>query len=102
MNLPEYTPKKWDELYDLTKEPTQRLMNWRDKCYACGGQYDPVYGGTGPSIPLQAILNELDKREHVPNKQEAKAIRQEKAQAGKRKKTAKYGKNPIGDDANNS
>jgi len=65
--------------YDLTKIHTKVLMKWRDKCYACGNKYDPYNDGAGPFIHLSEILEELQSRPHVPNKQESKRIRQLKA-----------------------
>lgn len=71
----------------VTTVPTKKLMAWRDKCYKChlGGRtndytlgYDPT-NNHGPEIALCDILIELANREHIPNKQEAKDIRREKA-----------------------
>jgi hypothetical protein len=79
--------RNWD---DLTTVPTRQLMAWREGCYRCAGGrttdynhgYDPNGDDNNP-IPLCEILIELANREHVPNKQESKALRQQKARIGR-------------------
>ena len=66
----------------LKNIPTRLLLKWRDRCYACGGGYDPTENNNNV-IPLERIKEELAKREHIPNKKEAKRIRQLKAKARK-------------------
>lgn len=68
--------------YDLSRIHTRELLAWRDKCYACGGSYDPTENH-GPEVSIKEIKAELAKREHIPNKKEAKAVRQQKAHAKK-------------------
>ena len=63
----------------LKKTPTRQLMTWRDKTYRNGGVYDPDGNG---ALSVEEILAELNTREHVPNKTEAKAIRQARAKQG--------------------
>jgi len=70
--------KPWEQIYDLKKIHTKVLMKWREKCYILRGGYDPT-DCNGPVIPQEAIMAELATREHIPNKQEAKALRQQKA-----------------------
>lgn len=66
--------------FDLTKIHTKQLMAWRAKAYKMLGKvYDPYNKGCGPFLKLEDILKELEKRPHVPNKKEARAIRQNKA-----------------------
>jgi hypothetical protein len=68
----------------LMNAHTRVLMDWRKHAMACGGQYNPIdnnYPGT--EIPLTEINEELNTREHIPNKQEAKLIRQNKAKLKK-------------------
>jgi hypothetical protein len=59
-------------------EHAKTLLKWRDKCYACGGGYDPTENH-GDVIPLADIKRELRMREHVPNKSEAKTRRRQLA-----------------------
>lgn len=66
------------DCYDLPKLHTRVLMQYRDRCHKLGGSYDPT-DNNGKCIPLADILSELNTREHIPNKQEAKIIRQTKA-----------------------
>jgi len=62
----------------LKKAPTRLLMSWRAAAYRCGSGYNDgsVY------LPIEDILAELNTREHVPNKMEAKAIRRARAKQG--------------------
>ncbi len=77
-------PILWDAIYDLKKVHTKTLMKWRARAYRNDGMYNPAEDD-GPSIPLRAMLEELNTRPHVPNKQEAKIIRQQKAKQKKHK-----------------
>jgi hypothetical protein len=64
----------------LTKQDTRELLQWLNKARKCGqGGYDPFNDGNGYCFSVELLKNELSKREHVPNKKEAKKIRQEKA-----------------------
>lgn len=59
---------------------TRQLMSWRDHSYACGGHFNPIGNGIGNfEYTTEEILAELNTRDHVPNKKEAKTIRQQKA-----------------------
>ena len=68
---------------ELASLRTRKLLRYRDKALACGGiGYDPTCNH-GDIIPIELIYEELNKREHVPNKKEAKIIRQNKAKSNK-------------------
>lgn len=62
--------------FDLSKIRTRKLLKWLNKARACGGGYDPT-DNHGPAISTEELKEELAKREHIPNKQEARQIRQE-------------------------
>lgn len=64
--------------FDLTKEHTRTLLKWLNKARRCGLGYDPTDNGNSV-ISIKELKDELAKREHIPNKLEAKKIRQEKA-----------------------
>lgn len=67
----------------LSRIHTRTLLQWRNACYGCGGAYDPSEGASGIRYPatytLAEIKAELATREHVPNKREARILRQQKA-----------------------
>lgn len=64
---------------DLAKVHTRLLLKWLRKAHACGGTgYDPT-NNHGSEILIAVLKAELAKREHIPNKQEAKILRQLKA-----------------------
>ncbi len=75
----ELTYKKPDRRPSLKKFHTRQLLDIIDHCRACGGIYQPY--DMGVYYEFEEIKSELDTREHIPNKQEAKRIRQEKAKA---------------------
>ena len=56
-------------------------MKWRNFCYKFGGKYSP--GEDSIYYNIDEVKNELDKREHIPNKLEAKKIRREMAKKGR-------------------
>ena len=70
---------------DLTGYTTRRLLMMKNACYR--EDYDEENYGIKPSTdPTHAeIMAELDTRPHVPNKIEAKKIRQDRAKKGNRK-----------------
>ena len=76
--------KDWEENRSLKGISTRTLMGWRDRAYKCGGMYDPHDNHEGPFISIAAILAELNTREHIPNKIEAKVIRRVAARGGKK------------------
>ena len=61
---------------------TKVLLRYLDKARKCGGFYSPGYKG-GHGYSMEMLKAELATREHVPNKVEAKKIRQEKAKGRK-------------------
>jgi hypothetical protein len=85
---------KWDPVAYLSTRHTRVLMKMRESVYRCGGYnyyeyggfkdeetfYDPLGDGRN-FVSLAQIKAELATREHVPNKKEARKIRQERAKA---------------------
>ena len=66
-------------MIDLSGYTTRHLLKLKNNCYH--SEYEHKAGE-----PTHAeIMAELNTREHVPNKQEAKKIRQEHAKSGRRK-----------------
>ena len=63
---------------------TKVLLNYLEHARACGGDGYNIGDNHEPSmfISIAEIKQELVTREHVPNKQEAKVIRQTKAKNG--------------------
>ena len=62
---------------------TKKLLGYLESARNCGGSYNPFYdSGYTPkwakSYSIEEIKSVLAKREHIPNKAEAKRIRQEK------------------------
>lgn len=72
-------------MFDFTNYTTRRLIAMKNDCYRA--KYDEEVRGIAPSTdPTRAeIMAELNTREHVPNKKEAKKIRQKRAKNGGRK-----------------
>ncbi|QBQ74822.1 hypothetical protein BcepSauron_442 [Burkholderia phage BcepSauron] len=79
----------WDPVAWLKTQHTRVLMKMRVGVYRCTGHnrydipdeelyYDPFDGGLR-YITLAQLKAELATREHVPNKKEARAIRQQRA-----------------------
>lgn len=64
---------------------TRQLMSWRERAYACGGSYTPFDHKSNSAMifSIDDIKAELNTREHIPNKKEAKTIRQQKAKERK-------------------
>lgn len=71
----------WNPTEYLKTLHTKQLMNLRHDALAYGGAVDCLRGGLiGQSTATINDINaELNTREHVPNKQEAKALRQKQA-----------------------
>jgi hypothetical protein len=61
---------------------TRQLMALLDDARTCGWCYEYV-GGKEVQIDHADIKAVLDTREHIPNKQEAKALRRENARKGR-------------------
>lgn len=70
-------------MIDLSKKHTKVLLQWLASARRCGGSFDVCDNGGMPdtSVSIEQLKEELAKREHVPNKIEAKKIRQQKAKA---------------------
>lgn len=68
---------------------TRQLLKLRDKAYAVSnigldlGQTAYVDVDSRLSVSIHQIRDELSKREHVPNTQEARVIRQQRAKEKK-------------------
>ena len=63
---------------DLPRQPTRVLLSYLHHA-RLWGYYSPYEGPNAPSVTLGEIKAELARRPHVPNKQEAKALRREQA-----------------------
>ena len=74
-----------NKLEYLKSIDTRQLMSWRERAYACGGYYTPFDHKSNSAMifSIEDIKAELGTREHIPNKQEAKALRQQKAKERK-------------------
>lgn len=74
----------WDPIAYLNSLHTRQIMNLRNDCYSYGHDevrmldHEPYH-----AITLDQIREVLSTREHIPNKAEAKVIRQQKAAAGR-------------------
>lgn len=72
----------FDALAYLRSQDTRELMDVRDRCYRFEHSgYDVTENNGNCFVSLEHVLAELSTREHIPNKAEAKAIRQQKAHA---------------------
>lgn len=60
---------------------TRQLKKMLDIARACGGKYCFAGDAGGPGLTFDELKAELDTREHIPNKQEARLVRQQKARA---------------------
>lgn len=82
----------WDPIAYLKSRHTRQLLQIRDMIYRVSGynRYiipenevgcDPIndYSGGGCWVTLEQVKAELATRPHIPNKKEAKAIRQARA-----------------------
>lgn len=78
--------------FDLTALPTRSLLGLLKAARALGGRVDPTspepYDGRGPHVTVADIKAVLATRPHVPNKREARALRQARA-GGKKARRAK-------------
>lgn len=86
----------WDPVAYLKTQHTRVLMQMRVSAYRCGGYnykydramtdeevfYDPFDSHTN-YVSLAQIKAELATREHVPNKKEARVLRQQRAKRRK-------------------
>ena len=69
------------DLKPLSEYSTRQLKQILDSARACGGSYQPY--DYGPAYEFSDIKAEMDTREHIPNKKEAKALRREAAKRGR-------------------
>ena len=69
-------------MWDLSKEPTKVLLKWLRYSHKMGLGYNPTDDGKN-FISKEELKKELATREHIPNKQEAKAQRKYKIKKGK-------------------
>ena len=65
------------EQADIHQAPTRQLMEWLRMARACGGWWSPCDSHSGYGYKFDDIKAELDTREHIPNKKEARAIRRQ-------------------------
>jgi hypothetical protein len=86
------TKPSWDPVEYLKSLHTKQILAIRDAIYRVSGinrydipeteaGYDPFDSGGRCWVTLAEVKAELALRPHVPNKAEAKVIRQEKAKA---------------------
>lgn len=68
--------------YDLNKQPTKVLLNWLRATRKFGGSFDLTDNGT-IIVTKRQLKEELSKREHIPNKKEAKNMRRQRAKKGR-------------------
>ena len=78
--------------YKTIKElDTKTLLSYLDSCRRLGGSFNPYYDSgyspkDSPVFTYEQIKEELATREHIPNKQERRKIRQEKFKNKKQNK----------------
>lgn len=77
--------KSFDRDGWLNSQHTKQLLSLLNKARKCGGSFDPFDGGQ-VFYSTEEIKKLLETREHVPNKKEAREIRQSKAKNKKSKK----------------
>ena len=68
-------------MINLKQFTTRCLLKMKSDAY----RFDNHYDKPSQAIPIEEIKAELGTREHVPNKIEARKIRQERARKGSRK-----------------
>ena len=85
----------WDPIAYLKSRYTRQLLGLRNRIYAVNGHgsslpelnpnasYDVSDNHQGMNVTMSQVKAELATRPHVPNKKEARAIRQAKAKAKK-------------------
>lgn len=74
-----HTEYKFDAVGYLKERDTRDLMGLRAQCYKFPFGMDLTDYGGGMVITIDQINAELATREHIPNKAEAKKLRQERA-----------------------
>ena len=73
-----WTVINWNAREYLNSLHTKQLLKLLDSCRAVGGEYSVFYP-RDTIVTTEQIKAELAAREHVPNKIEAKALRQQTA-----------------------
>lgn len=81
----DHTEYTFDVKKYLHSKHTRELLQLRDACYAMPHGYDVTDNDGGRYIYLSDVLAELATREHIPNKAEAKIIRQQRAKHNRSK-----------------
>lgn len=76
---PVTTDGVWNPTEYLKRCHTRVLMKYRDACCKFNGYYDIVGDNSGCCVTKEQVKTELATREHIPNKIEAKKLRQERA-----------------------
>ena len=61
--------------------PTRQLLDYLNLARKFGGWYSPVDSHSNIGYTFDELKAEAAKREHVPNKQEAKELRRQRAQS---------------------
>jgi hypothetical protein len=75
---------------DLTKKSTRELLDWLRYSYAFNGFFSPCDSHSSHGVTTEELKAELAKREHVPNKVEARENRRRAAmQARSEKRSGK-------------
>lgn len=80
---PEQTVIQTKVLDYINAKHTKQLLGILKSCRACGGYYDLMGDNSGFVVTTAQVKAVLATRDHVPNKQEAKAIRKANKKAGK-------------------
>lgn len=62
-------------LGEIRNAATRELLGWLKSARACGGWWSPCDKNSEYGYRFDDIKAELDTREHIPNKQEARALR---------------------------
>jgi hypothetical protein len=65
----------WDAEVHLKACDTRTLMHYRDQTLKFHGQFDILGDHSGCVVTHAQVKAELDTRPHIPNKNEAKALR---------------------------
>lgn len=73
--------REWDAAKYLKTLHTRKLLDILKSC-RIHGFWDVIDKNSGHVVTLEELKTELATREHVPNKQEAKALRKERIKKG--------------------
>jgi len=66
----------WDPVVYLKERHTRELLSLRNDCHKFHGEVGIDDKNSQCRVTLQQVLDELNTREHIPSKQEAKLLRQ--------------------------